>query len=450
MFTKLIIASFFLGVFAVGIGLLGFILSINGPIFEIATEYRKDQYWGEGSPPAKEDTSVRPFKISVPDSVLIDLKDRLNRTRIQESLPGTNFEYGFNSNQLRRVVDYWLNKYDWKKQEVALNKFPQFKTKIEGLDIHFVHVKESSGSKNKIPLMMVHGFPGSFYEYIDTIPLLSDQFELVIPSLPGYGFSDASRKPGLNGFHIARIFVKLMKRLGHEKFIYHGGDWGAVIGRDMAAVFPEAMIGLHTTLPVVTITPRTLIRQVIAELGFPGVAYGNADDYEKLHPITFFMSYALRETGYAHIQSTKPDTVGVALNNDPAGLAAYYLEKFSTWTHRDNVYKPDGGLENSPYAKDKLLTNVMITWINQNVISSMRLYKEHFFDAGFGRYAVQVPTGVLQAKQELISFPRVVIEEFYVNIVSYAEVDGGHFLAFEKPRLFADNIKLFVDSLPKK
>lgn len=429
---------------------ISYLSTLGGPIFEVSNEHRKDAYWGEDfkDPPLKEDTSIRPFKISVPDEVLIDLKERLKRTRYVESLQGSAFEYGFNSNELRRIVDYWLNKYNWRKHEAELNKLQHFKTKIEGLDIHFVHVK--GAGKKKTPLIMVHGFPGSFLEYVETIPFLSDQFEIVIPSLPGYGFSEASYRTGLNGYHIARIFVKLMKRLGHSKFLYHGGDWGAMIGKHLATTFPEVLIGFHTTGVAFPATPKFIGRAIVAELGFPELVYDKYEDLEKLHPLKDFIMWAIKEGGYLHIQATKPDTVGVGLTNSPAGLAAYILEKFSTWTNKRNVEKYDGGLEGSPYGKDKLLTNVMIYWINANIISAQRLYKEHFLHIFSDRYGVTVPTGVMVAKYEVVRYPKVVIQEFFTNVTQYIECNGGHFLAFEDPKLVSSYIKTFANGLGVK
>ena len=174
----------------------------------------------------KDDPAIRKFTIKVEETILTDLKSRLSKARIPESLPGVNFEYGFNSDTLKKVVEYWQKSYDWRKQEKELNKYPNFKTQIEGLDIHYIHVKPSKPTKRVEPLILLHGWPGSVFEFYKAIPLLSEDpdlaFELVIPSLPGYGFSEASHKPGLNAIHAGRIFNKLMLRLGHQGYYIHG------------------------------------------------------------------------------------------------------------------------------------------------------------------------------------------------------------------------------------
>lgn len=199
----------------------------------------------DGDKLPSDNVKIEKFTINIDDSVLIDLKERLNKSRITDSLDGVNFEYGFNSEILKKLVDYWNNQYDWRSVEKSLNQYNHFKTQIEGLSVHFVHIKPKEIASNKVvPLILVHGWPGSFVEFYKIIPLLLTPkngvvFELIIPSIPGYGFSQIPNKPGFNAGHAARIFVKLMKRLGHDKFYYHGGDWGAVIGDYTAKLFPK-------------------------------------------------------------------------------------------------------------------------------------------------------------------------------------------------------------------
>lgn len=425
---------------------------LGGPKHGIPTQFREEKYWGSGPPQREneEDNSIRPFTVSVEDSVLSDLKERLSRARIQDSISGTDFEYGFNSNQLKVIIDYWLNKYDWRKEEKELNSLPHFKTKIEGIDIHFVHVTDKGTSK-KPALLLVHGWPGSFVEFIDIIPLLSSSFDLVIPSLPGYGFSEEAHKKGMNSFHMGRIFKTLMKRLGYERFIYHGGDWGAFIGKALSITFPDSVIGYHSTMGMTPFCTKNILMMMVAGAGFPHLVYGdNKKDYTKWNPFWKHFSFLMKESGYMHIQATKPDTVGVGLNDSPAGLAAYILEKFSTWTRRDYVLEADGGLTltGGKYTMDRLLTNVMIYWINGNITSSQRLYKEQFGgDPGNDRYAVTVPTAIIAASNEIRTTPRAILKDYYTDIRSYRDVEGGHFLAFEEPQLVADDIKSFARSV---
>ena len=363
---------------AVAIGL--FLYATRFRESEVPEEYRKDHYWGPkawqlGSPVPGDDATVKPFKIAVEEKVLQDLKQRLDNTRIQDSIPGVNFEYGFPSWQLKKVVDYWSKTYDWRKEEKKLNQYDHFKTQIEGLDIHFMHIKPKlTAGKKAVPLLLMHGWPGSFSEYMGMIPLLTEgpgvNFELVIPSIPGYGFSEASHKAGLGLPHVSRIMLKLMKRLGHEKFLYQGGDWGAAIGAMMAAVFPENMIGFHTNFAFVPMGTRDWLRLIVADFGFPALVFQDPEnEVQKMNPISKLVTSILMEFGYSHIQMTKPDTVGAGLNDSPAGMAAYILEKFSTWTNPANTGKTDGGLLEK-FTLDQLLTNVMIYWVNGNMASS--------------------------------------------------------------------------------
>jgi len=414
-------------------------------------EFLKDRYWGKqlwspGDPIPKDDTAIRPFKIEVEDAELVDLKDRLKRTRIQESFPGVNQEYGLHSDVLKKVVHYWLNSYDWRKQEKMLNTYPHFKTQVEGLDIHFIHVK--SKKNNAVPLMLCHGWPGSFVEFTKMIPLL-EEFDLVIPSIPGYGFSEASHKPGLHAFHISRIFVKLMNRLGYSKFVYHAGDWGAIIGRALTRLYPDNVIGFHTTMPIGPYTPLSFLRLVASDLGFGKFVFEDHVKEERRYgSLSSLAKRVLQEAGYLHIQATKPDTVGVALNNDPAGLAAYILEKFSTATNWQNLNKPDGGLTEK-FSMDELLNNVMIYWITQTATSAARLYKEGLIVSFLDRGKVTVSTAALVGRMEVpMTLSQTIIKSVYKRVLKYTDLDyGGHFLAYEEPKLVANDIRDFVRML---
>ena len=417
-------------------------------------EYRQDHYWGKqswklGDAVPKDDVTLKPFKINVEPSFINDLKDRLRKTRLQDSFPGTNFEYGFRSDVLKEIIEYWANSYDWKKQQDYLNSFPQFKTQIEGLDVHFVHIK--STNPKATPIIMVHGWPGSYIELLKTIPKLKEHFEIIIPSLPGYGFSEASHKPGLHTYHFARIFKKLMNRLGHDKFMYHGGDWGAITGRSLARTFPESVIGLHTTMPTGPWTFTNVAKIFLANIGLGNLAFKDANEVARWVPIKEIFSVSMRESGFLHLQATKPDTIGVALNNDPAGLAAYILEKFSTATKRENINKADGGLKET-FTMDELLTNVMIYWINGCGTSSARLYYEGLGPPNEDRGIVSVPTAVLVAKTEA---PQVLspslIGESYPDVVKYTNLDrAGHFLAFEEPDIVAHDLHDFLKILKER
>ena len=238
----------------------------------------------DGDSLPKDSPTISPFKVNVDESVLVDLKDRLNKARLPtEAFDDTNFEYGFRADVLRKVINHWSTKYDWRAQEKVLNKYDQFKTQIEGLDIHFYHVKASSSAKTILPLLAVHGWPGSVVEYQKLIPLLTQPdkdgvaFEMVVPSLPGYGWSEGSHKPGLNIVHIGRILAKLMNKLGHQRFYYQGGDWGSLIGKAIAALYPEKIRGVSLSFPIMPINLKVALKVGIGAI-MPSLVFDDPRD----------------------------------------------------------------------------------------------------------------------------------------------------------------------------
>ncbi|GBP32300.1 Juvenile hormone epoxide hydrolase [Eumeta japonica] len=309
-----------------------------------------DEWWGPDHLKATRDESIKPFKIVFKPDMIKDLKDRLSRARKwTPPLEGVAFEYGFNSKSLEKVLQYWKDSYQFEAREKYLNTYPQFTTFIQGLSIHFIRVKpDATQGVEVVPLLLLHGWPGSVREFYELIPLLTKQrpgrnfvFEVVIPSLPGYGFSDAAVRPGLATPQKAVIMRNLMRRLGYQKFYVQGGDWGSVIVSNMATLFPEDILGHHTNLPFVQ-HKCTLLKTLVGSV-FP--SWVVEEKYaERMYPLSKFFSFLLEESGYLHLQATKPDTVGVALTDSPAGLAAYILEKFSTMTLFDYKHLPDGGL----------------------------------------------------------------------------------------------------------
>ncbi|XP_056291455.1 epoxide hydrolase 1 isoform X2 [Pseudoliparis swirei] len=381
-------------------------------------------WWGAGKKPLTEDDHIYSFKVQTSEEEIEDLHERIDRTRYTDPLEDSCFQYGFNSTYLKTVVSYWRQTFDWKKQVGVLNQYPHFKTKIEGLDVHYVHVRPAHRANQKVlPLMLVHGWPGSFYEFYKILPLLTENqdglvFEVICPSIPGYGYSDAPHKQGFDSLAAARIFLTLMERLGFSQFYLQGGDWGSLITTNMAQMKPLR------------------------------------EDVRRLFP--FFEKNVwniLRETGYFHIQATKPDTAGCGPNDSPVGLAAYILEKFSTWTELSNTDLVDGGLERK-FSLDDVLTNVMIYWTTGSIVSSMRFYKENFksnldkrVDAKMG---VFVPTGLAAFPGELMHCPRSWAQTKYRNIYSYTFMPrGGHFAAFEEPQLLANDLVQFVKNVEK-
>ncbi|KAM4730112.1 epoxide hydrolase 1 [Anableps anableps] len=416
-------------------------------------------WWGAGEKPPSEDENIYPFTVETSDKEIKDLHERIDGTRFTDPLEDSGFQYGFNSTYLKKVVFYWRNTFDWKKQVAMLNKYPHFKTKIEGVDVHFIHVRPPHrGDQRVLPLMLVHGWPGSFYEFYKILPLLTQNhdgiaFEVVIPSIPGYGFSEAPHKKGFNSLAAARIFLTLMARLGFSQFYLQGGDWGSLITTNMAQMRPDCVKGLHLNMCMSNRGFKVFLSMMIGPY-LPFLVGFSREDVRRLFP--FFEKNVwemLRESGYLHIQATKPDTAGRGLNDSPVGLAAYILEKFSTWTNKKNRDLEDGGLERK-FSLDDLLTNVMIYWTTGSIISSMRFYKENLSsnlnNRTDSRMGIFVPTGLAAFPQELLHCPKSWAQIRYRNIVSYTFMpQGGHFPALEEPRLLADDFIQFAKKVEK-
>lgn len=447
--------------------LIGSALAAAGGLLAYLVYRRKERktiplgegWWGAGVKPLSEDPKIYSFKVETSDKEIQDLHERIDRTRFSEPLEDSAFHYGFNSTYLKKVVSYWRHEFDWKKQVDVLNKYPHYKTKIEGLDVHFIHVRPQYRAHQKVlPLMLVHGWPGSFYEFYKIIPLLTQNqddvaFEVICPSIPGYGFSDAPHKKGFNSLAAARILLTLMERLGFSQFYLQGGDWGSLITTNMAQMKPECVKGLHLNMCMSRRGFKVLLSLLIGPY-LPFLVGLTREDVRRLFP--FFEKNVwemLRESGYMHIQGTKPDTAGCGVNDSPVGLAAYLLEKFSTWTDFNNRGLEDGGLERK-YSLDELLTAVMIYWTTGSIVSSMRFYKENFNTNPEKRVDgltdVYVPTGLAAFPNELMHCPESWAKNKYRNIHSYTFMPrGGHFAAFEEPQLLADDIVKFVRKVEK-
>nr|XP_057914462.1 epoxide hydrolase 1-like isoform X1 [Doryrhamphus excisus] len=416
-------------------------------------------WWGAGERPQSEDDKIYSFEIQTSDDEIKDLHERIDKTRYADPLEDSAFQYGFNSTYLKSVASYWRHEFDWKKQVAVLNKYPHFKTKIEGIDVHFIHVRPTQHKNQKVvPLMLVHGWPGSFFEFYKILPLLTENhngitFEVICPSIPGYGFSEAPHKQDFNTLAAARIFLKLMERLGFSQFYLQGGDWGSLITTNMAQMKPQCVKGLHLNMFNVTKGFKVMLSLLIGPY-LPFLVGLSREDVRRLFP--FFEKNVweiLRESGYFHIQATKPDTAGCGVNDSPIGLAAYILEKFSTWTDMKNRDLADGGMERK-FSLDDLLTNVMIYWTTGSIVSSMRFYKENFknnpekrVDA---RTRIFVPTGLAAFPGELMHCPKSWAHIRFCNIVSYTFMPrGGHFAAFEEPQLFTTDLIQFVQKVEK-
>ena len=375
---------------------------------------------------------VKPFRIHVPESVLDDLRDRLSRTRWPDQINDDAWTYGTDLQYLKSLCDYWRDGFDWRAEEAKLNRFPQFTTEIAGLNIHFIHAR--SKEPDALPLIITHGWPGSISEFVKIIGPLTDPvshggeardaFHVVCPSIPGYGFSDAPRKPGMNPEQVARIEAELMSRLGYARYGTQGGDWGAIISTLMGKADPAHCIGIH--LNMVSASPPAGIQNPAEGLTARELGY-----------LKETQEYMTSGRGYYHIHSTRPQSIGYGLSDSPAGLAAWILEKFHAWSDCN------GNVENC-FTKDELLTNITLYWATGTITSSMRLYLEMArAGSGFPPKDIEVPVGGAIFPKDIIKVPRSWAEKSY-NLIHWTEMpSGGHFAALEKPELLVDDIRKF-------
>lgn len=356
---------------------------------------------------------------------------------------------------MHKVLEYWKSKYDWRRWEKELNKYPMFKTQVEGIDIHYVHVKPIKSAKEVKTLILVHGWPSSFYDFQQMIPNLTQDpdlaYELVIPSLPGFAFSEAPSKPGLDAIHAARILAKLMERLGHKHYLYHGEDWGSIIGKAIAVMYPERLIGIHLSLPTAKFTMYSGFKVMFGSV-FPGLVYDfPEEDYKRIHPIGEKLYSLFTETGYFHMQATKPDAIAYALTDSPVGFAGYVLDRWLYYTNPESYNKKtDGGLTDV-FTLDQLLTDIHIYWFSGSIASSARFYKESgsynfMVKLNFEKVVVRewMPVGVGVGPKEPLALPHALLREVFYNVTVYSHYEkGGHFISMEEPKIVADDIRNF-------
>ncbi|MGF6598813.1 pimeloyl-ACP methyl ester carboxylesterase [Paraburkholderia sp. GAS448] len=380
---------------------------------------------------------VTPFEIAVPDTQLVALSARLKHTRWPDHYDGAPWALGVDPAYVRELADYWATSYDWRTAERRLNREPQFMARVGGLNVHFMH-RHGVGPR-PYPLIITHGWPGSFIEFLDLLPHLcdpasagadpADAFDVVVPSLPGFGFTERPVKSGISAFATADLWVELMRGLGYEHFGAQGGDLGAAVSIALAYRHPQHVDGLHLNfLPGSYEPPLTT--------GDPPVSPKEQEFLDAK------AAWAALEGGYAHVHSTKPQTLATALNDSPAGLAAWLVEKFRAWSDCN------GDVE-SMFSKDELLTNLSLYWHTQTIGSSMRFYWEMRqqplrFAAG---QRVRPPLGFARFPKEISRPPRSWIERVF-DVAQWADMPrGGHFAAMEQPALLAEEIRRFFRPL---
>ncbi|MBC8457379.1 MAG: epoxide hydrolase [Deltaproteobacteria bacterium] len=375
--------------------------------------------------------SVKPFRIHISDNILSDLQERLKRTRWPDEVTGEGWTYGTDLSYLKTLVDYWRDHFDWRKQELELNRFRQHMASLEGIDLHFIH--EPGHGPNPMPLLISHGWPGSVLEFQKLIPMLTDparfgadpgdSFTVVAPSLPGYTFSFKPNQQRFSVEQIAKVFAQLMTDvLRYERFGAQGGDWGAFVTSRLACDVPERLYGIHLNLLAV---PRDT------------AAYENPTDEERRY-LEELNHWIREEIGYQWIQGTKPQTLSYGLTDSPVGLAAWIVEKFYAWSDC-------GGDLDGYLGRDTILTNIMLYWATGTIGSSFWPYYARLH----GPWPVpndrriETPTGYVEFPKEILRPPRSVAERVY-NIQRWTVKErGGHFAALEQPEVLAEEIRAF-------
>ena len=374
--------------------------------------------------------SIQEFKIAIPQVVLDDLQERLARTRWPNEVEEAGWAYGTNLAYLKELVDYWQNEYDWRAQEAKLNSFVQFRTEIDGLGIHFIH--ERGKGPNPIPLLLTHGWPDSFYRFHKIISLLTDPashggnpadaFDVIVPSLPGFGFSDRPHTAGMTRARTAELWASLMTNvLGYKQYMAAGGDFGSGITQTLALAHPQAVAAIHVT-----------------DLGF----YNLHTDQQELtlaekQYLGAQQEWFFSEGAYNMIQGTKPQTLAYGLNDSPVGLAGWIVEKFRAWSDCD------GDVERS-FSKDELLTNIMIYWVTQTINSSFAYYRDMSTPEELQRGKhIEVPAAFARFPKDIpgVNPPRELAER-HLRIQHWTQMpQGGHFAALEEPELLAEDLR---------
>ena len=373
--------------------------------------------------------SIRPFQINIPENELNQLSERLKNTRWPDAETVSSWDQGIPLDYAKSLTNYWMNEYDWRRCEKMLNQWPNYMTSIDDIDIHFIH--KPSPHPDALPIIISHGWPGSVIEFCKVIDALTepekyggdakDAFSVVVPSLPGYGFSDKPNNPGTSVEKIGRMWGQLMKRIGYKEYVAQGGDWGAIISQSMAITEVGDCKAIHLNMPIVMPDPDTM-----NEL--------SEKEQSALAAMNYYNEW---DSGYSKQQSTRPQTVAYGLSDSPVGQMSWIIEKFYSWT--DCVQKGEKKLE-SVLTKDELLDNVMIFWLTNSSASSARLYWESFNNPNFD--PINTPTGCSQFPKEIFQCSRRWAEKRFSNLIYWNELDrGGHFAAFERPDIFVEELR---------
>lgn len=368
---------------------------------------------------------MEPFTVNIPESVISDLKNRIRNTRWPGEAEGSDWHYGTNEKYLKELTNYWENEYEWRKYEQQLNQYPQYTVPIDGISIHFQYIKGKG--PNPKPLILTHGWPDSYYRFHKIIPLLTEgeqSFDLIIPSIPGFGFSD---KKAISSEAVADLWKKLMTEiLGYKNFCAAGGDIGMGVIKALASKYPDTIEAIHLT-----------------DAGYPmGQEDPESMSGDEKKFAQFVQQWWYSEGAYAMVQSTKPQSLAYGLNDSPVGLAAWIISFINAGTPPELIEKAMGG-------KDEMLTNIMIYWVTQTIGSSAKMYKEDaaaLWSGGEPLKKSNVPAGIAVFPREA-QFPKEWAERF-VNVVSFKNMDeGGHFAALELPEVFADELRSFFYSV---
>jgi pimeloyl-ACP methyl ester carboxylesterase len=396
---------------------------------------------------AADDTAIRPFRVHVPQAELDELRRRIMATRWPDKETVNDHSQGIQLAKLQPLVEYWGAGYDWRKAEARLNALPQFMTRIDGVDIHFIHVR--SKHPNALPLIMTHGWPGSVFELLKTVGPLSDPpahggraddaFDLVLPAMPGYGFSGRPTETGWGPERIARAWAELMKRLGYTRYVAQGGDWGSPVSSAMARQAPAGLLGIHINLPA-TIPPE--VDQALAA-GGPAPAGLSERERATFDGLSAYAKMGSRS--YAVMMGTRPQTIGLAITDTPAGLAAWMLGHpgFATWTYSSS------DPEKTP---DEVLDDISLYWLTNTAASAARIYwenKSNILSATSEKTAeISLPVAITVFPGEVYRAPETWARRAYRNLTYFHEVDkGGHFAAWEQPELFSDELRAAFRSL---